>query len=108
MNILSQECGQMLKSTTVSKNTTMNLFLGQLNKRESRKEGNWKLVPLCLFLTGFSQCLKITEKVAFNIASEASCVYILSGQNFIQNAKNGQFGRIFEKCDFLRNFQTLW
>ena len=71
MNILSQECGQMLKSTTVSKNTTMNLFLGQLNKRESRKEGNWKLVPLCLFLTGFSQCLKITEKVAFNIASEA-------------------------------------
>ena len=50
MKILSQECGQMLKSTTVSKNTTMNLFLGQLNKRESRK-GNWKLVPLCL--TGF-------------------------------------------------------
>ena len=28
-------------------------------------------------------CLKITEKVAFNIASEASYVYILSGQKFI-------------------------
>ena len=27
------------------------------------------------------QCLKITEKVAFNVASEASYVYILSGQN---------------------------
>ena len=27
-----------------------------------------------------SRCLKITEKVAFNIASEASYVYILSGQ----------------------------
>ena len=39
-------------------------------------------------------CLKITEKVAFNIASEAS--YILSGQKFIENAKNGQF-RIFWK-----------
>ena len=50
-------------------------------------------------LTGFNvsmflenittQCLKITEKVAFNIASEASYVYILSGQN-------GPFWRVFE------------
>ena len=36
-----------------------------------------------------AQCLKITEKVSFNIASEASYVYILSGQKFIKNAKNG-------------------
>ena len=35
--------------------------------------------------------LKFTEKVAFDIASEASYVYILSGQKFIKNAKNGQF-----------------
>ena len=34
-----------------------------------------------------SQCLKITEKVSFNIASEASYVYILSGQKLIKNAK---------------------
>ena len=34
------------------------------------------------------QFLKITEKVSFNIASEASYVYILSGQKFIENAKN--------------------
>ena len=40
-----------------------------------------------------TQCLKITEKVAFNIASEASYVYILSGQKF---AKNGQIWRVFE------------
>ena len=33
------------------------------------------------------QCLKITEKVSFNIASEASYVYILSGQRFMKNAK---------------------
>ena len=34
-----------------------------------------------------SRCLKITEKVSFNIASEASYVYILSGQKLIKNAK---------------------
>ena len=37
-----------------------------------------------------AQRLKITEKVSFNIASEASYVY------FIKNAKNGQFWRVFE------------
>ena len=43
-----------------------------------------------------SRCLKITEKVSFNIASEASYVYILSGQKFITNAKNGPFWQVFE------------
>ena len=43
-----------------------------------------------------TRCLKITEKVSFNIASEASYVYILSGQKFIKNAKNGPFWRVFE------------
>ena len=38
--------------------------------------------------------------VSFNIASEASYVYILSGQKFIKNAKNGQFLRVFEKLKF--------
>ena len=41
-------------------------------------------------------CLKITQNVAFNIASEASYGYILSGQKLIKNAKNGQFWRLFE------------
>ena len=42
-----------------------------------------------------AQCLKITEKVSFNIASEASYVYILSGQKLIKNAKiqMGHFNR---------------
>ena len=35
--------------------------------------------------------LKSTEKVSFNIASEANYVSILSGQKFIRNAKIGQF-----------------
>ena len=43
-----------------------------------------------------SRCLKITEKVSFNIASEASYIYILSGQKLIKNAKNGPFWRVFE------------
>ena len=34
-----------------------------------------------------------------DIASEASYVYILSGQKLIQNAKNGQFG------EFLKNWR---
>ena len=38
-----------------------------------------------------ARCLKITEKISFNIASEASYVYILSGQKLIKNAKNGPF-----------------
>ena len=36
------------------------------------------------------------RKVSFNIASEASYVYILSGQKFIKNAQNSQFWRLFE------------
>ena len=39
--------------------------------------------------------MKITEKVAFNIASDASNVYILSEQKLIKNAKYGSFWRVF-------------
>ena len=38
-----------------------------------------------------TQCLKITQKVSFNIASEASYVYILSGKKLNKNTKNNQF-----------------
>ena len=69
------------------------------------------LVKICLhrlketrfFLTKFlilpqcARCLKITEKVSFNIASKASYVYILSGQKLIKNAKNASFWRVFWK-----------
>ena len=37
------------------------------------------------------------RKSLINIASEASYVYILSGQKFFKNAKKGQF------CQFLEN-----
>ena len=42
-----------------------------------------------------TQCLKIIEKVSFNNASEASYIYILSGQKLIKNAK---------KCPILVSF----
>ena len=43
-----------------------------------------------------AQCLKITEKVSFNIASEASYVYNLNGQKFIEKCQNGPFWRVFK------------
>ena len=46
-----------------------------------------------------ARCLKIKEKVSFNIESEASyfySVYILSGQKLTKNAKNGPFWQVFE------------
>ena len=55
-----------------------------------------------------TRCLKITEKVSFNIASEASYVYILSGQKSIKNAKIGPFWLVFEnlKLAVKQSYQT--
>ena len=39
---------------------------------------------------------KSQKKVSFNIASEASYVYISSGQKLIKKAKNGPIWRVFE------------
>ena len=51
------------------------------------------LTPHHFYVT---RCLKITEKVSFNNASEASYVCILSGQKFIKF-----------KYDILSDFQTM-
>ena len=53
-----------------------------------------------------ARCLKITEKVSFNIAREASYVYILRGQKFIKNAKNTQFGKFLKTCGLRSNSVT--
>ena len=63
-----------------------------------------------------AQWLKITEKVSFNIASEASYVHILSGQKLMKNAKNGQLlqanysvtRQVIFECVILSNFQTFF
>ena len=48
-----------------------------------------------------SQCLKISQKVAFNIASEAS--YVLSGQNSSKMAKMVQFDEFLTNWSYLSN-----
>ena len=48
---------------------------------------SWLVFSTVIPVSLYSRCLKITEKVLFNIASEASYVYILSGQKLIKNAK---------------------
>ena len=58
--------------------------------RTTRCRRNWKdSRKYRKKLHNTTQCLKSIEKVAFNIASEASYVYILSGIEFFKNAKNG-------------------
>ena len=44
-------------------------------------------VQIEFLVTKNSLCLKIAEKVAFDIASEASYVYILSEQKFIKKSQ---------------------
>ena len=39
---------------------------------------------------------KSHQKVSLDIASEASYVYILSGQKLIENAKSSQFGKFLK------------
>ena len=48
------------------------------------------------------------KKSHSTIASEASYVYILSGQKLIKNAKNGEFWQVFENLKFAvkQSYQT--
>ena len=57
------------------------------------------IIQVSFAIQGKAQCLKITQKVSFKMASEASYVFILSGQKFVKNAKNGPFWRVFEKTE---------
>ena len=53
-----------------------------------------------------TQCLKITEKVPFNIASEASYIYIWVDKSSLKKAKNGQLWRDFKNCSLRSNSVT--
>ena len=54
-----------------------------------------------------TRCLKITEKVSFNIASEASYIYILSGLKLLKNGKNSPTWRVFENLNAVKQcYQT--
>ena len=86
-----------------------------LQNKSGLKIGHFELVyfylqhsvwesPLLLSIQ--SRCLKITEKVSFNIASEASYVYILNGQNFIKMTKIVHFGEFLKIWSLLSNSVT--
>ena len=66
-----------------------------------------------IFYSTDSLCLKITEKVSFNIASEASYIYILSGQKliyskgFISSFQFWHFSSIFVQLE-LTSLVTLF
>ena len=77
------------------------LDLGHANATEHNRTTEIKLFS-------HTWCLKKKKKVSFNIASEASYVYILSGQKLIKNAKNGPFWRVFEnlKLAVKQSYQT--
>ena len=50
--------------------------------------------------------MKITEKVSFNIASEASYVCALIGQKLIKNAKSVNFSDFFKTWSLWSNSVT--
>ena len=82
----------VLLGPEVRQNTGIALSITNVDKKDPSSKMPIAQLP---FPTK-AQCLKITEKVSFNIASEASYVYILSAQKLIKHAKNGPFWRVFE------------
>ena len=53
------------------------------------------------------QCLKITEKVSFNIASEESYVYVFKWTKVDQKCQKCSILTSFWKCDIFSSFQTM-
>ena len=64
---------------TISKESDMSWLLNKVVQNPWSGFSNTANHSVC------TRGLKITEKVSFNIASEASYVYILSGQKLIKN-----------------------
>ena len=57
-------------------------------------------------VTNNPQCLKITEKSLIVNSAKESKVFILSGQKFIKNTKNRQFGEFLKAWSFELNSVT--
>ena len=87
MNAMKQVIAKL--ETELHEKSTNNSFLEAEIRTMQRKlqmkdaEINRQSTELHKLRVKPSQCLKITEKVPFNIASKASYVYSLSGQKFI-------------------------
>ena len=63
----------------------------QDDAKRSKGHGLEERRPNQIVKESSAQCLKITEKVSFNIASEASYVYILSVQEMPKMVHFGEF-----------------
>ena len=93
-SLLKEENVKMVWSTALKRPSVL------VSYRTDRRTRQLELRLRSSIIAQFPHCLKITENVAFNIASEASYFYILSRQKFIKNAKNGAFWRFFENATF--------
>ena len=87
-----QNWREFIRSNFSTKTTLVSLFLKL--KFNCYKKARLKIH--CTAKIRSPRCLKIKEKLAFSIASEASYVYSLSGQKLIKNAKTCPFWRVFE------------
>ena len=79
------------------RNWPLNHFSTPTGREGGTKVVRYKRRQIGLLKARSTRCLKITEKVSFNIASEASYVYILSGQKLIKDApKMVHFGEFMK------------
>ena len=96
--VLEAECFQREQWQQCANDPSLDKYYSPERHRAKKKSNRW---------LKRERCLKITEKVLFDIASETSYyLYILSGQKLIKNAKNCQFGEFFEKWSLLSNRVT--
>ena len=58
----------------------------------------------CPFLAAGLCTVFENHRKSLILASEVSYIYILSGQKFIENVKNGPFWRVFENLKLAVNF----
>ena len=74
----------------------------------SNDNDNCPLKGQCYIRNQVAHCLKITENVSFNFASEASYMYIVD-KSSLKMPKMANLA-IMEKikCDIFSDFQTLW
>ena len=105
MNAMKQVIAKL--ETELHEKSTNNSFLEAEIRTMQRKlqmkdaEINRQSTELHKLRVKPSQCLKITEKVPIQHCERSELrLYILSGQKFIKNAKNGHFWRVFENLKF--------
>ena len=70
------------------------LLMITTHMQTTKNNYSWSFLHICT--SKEARCLKIIAKVSFNIASEASYVYILSRQKLIKMPKMVNFGKFLK------------